>query len=128
MMAASKTRPVIAADATDDPLVIAINRYRFDGDAYDELAETVRGPELNEAFDRLVQEHTDTLTAWQAPARSIDGVAAALRIIAAELELSGEEPLAESMARAALGFFEGPTVPAAFAAAPGASLGGGAVR
>ncbi|MEQ8448250.1 MAG: hypothetical protein RIB97_01050 [Nitratireductor sp.] len=129
MAATSKKRSAAtAADVGHDPLVVAINAYRFDGDRYDHMAETLDGPELSEAFDRLVQQHTDALEAWQAPARSIESVAAALRVVVAELEWSGEEPLAASMARAALGFFDGARPRAALAVAQGVSLRGGTAR
>lgn len=96
-------------DLADDPILIAINEYRFGGDQYDELPGDMAEDEQEIEFDRLAGEPLARLENWSEPAHTLDGAMAALRLATAELELAlhEENSLAKSMLRAALGFFEG---------------------
>lgn len=107
-MASTSKKPSATTAVTidNDPLLVAINEYRFGEDAYDELPAHLAEDEQEAEFNRLVGEPLGRLESWTSPASSLDGALAALRVAMAELAQNDDEPLAASMVRAATSYFE----------------------
>ncbi|TPI54736.1 hypothetical protein FJ417_24610 [Mesorhizobium sp. B3-1-7] len=106
MMAAAATRPLPGAEP-NDPLLAAINLYRFAGEAYDDLPDDLDEEGDDEAFQRLCGDPDAILVAWTAPATSLEGATAALRMALQVLRENNGEPIVKSLLAASLAFFEG---------------------
>ncbi|CDX30845.1 hypothetical protein MPLA_140342 [Mesorhizobium sp. ORS 3359] len=100
-------KSAVAAEPLD-PLLAAINLYRFAGEAYDDMPADLTEDEEADAFKRLCADPDAVLTAWDKPATTHEGAVAALRLAQQELEADGE-PIVKSLVTAALRYFEGRT-------------------
>lgn len=81
MTALTAARP--AADAgqhQDDPLLAAINHYRFAEEAYAALPEDIGAAEDAEATSRLLCAPNEVLANWTAPATTDESAIAALQL------------------------------------------------
>ncbi|OHV67894.1 hypothetical protein LCM4576_23540 [Mesorhizobium sp. LCM 4576] len=99
-------KTAVAAEPMD-PLLAAINLYKFAGEAYDDMPEDLTEEQEAEAFERLCSDPEAVLAAWNSPASTRESALAAVRLALQIGQESDSEPTMLNLMKQALAYFEG---------------------
>lgn len=107
LAASASVLPVIACEASADPIVGAIRDFRAGLAAFNALPNEVTDKNEDQAINATYGPPQQILMDWEAPAKSHEGAVEALRLARDEAAEFAYSAISDNMVIAALAYLEG---------------------